>query len=72
MARQKASESKSKIERKKLFAVASKIKDYVREHGCYAGSDLPDTVSIRICTMLDEAIARAEANNRRTVRACDL
>ncbi|MGD9726572.1 MAG: hypothetical protein AB7L09_01275 [Nitrospira sp.] len=58
--------------RKESFAVASKIKEYVRSKDFCAGSDLPDAVSQKVVEMLDNAMKRTEANNRKTVRGEDL
>jgi len=64
--------AKKRAPRKESFAVASKIKTYVRSKGYCAGSDLPDAVSNKVVEMLDDAIQRTESNGRKTVRAEDL
>jgi len=64
--------SKERAQRKESFAVASKIKEYVRSKGYCAGADLPDAVSQKVVEAIDRAIERTQANNRKTVRAEDL
>lgn len=64
--------AKKRAPRKESFSVASKIKEYVRSKGYCAGSDLPDAVSKKVVEMLDAAMKRTEANNRKTVRGEDL
>lgn len=64
--------TKVRATRKQLFTVASKVKDFVKEKEFYASNDLPDALSDRVTVILSEAIERANANGRRTVRPCDL
>lgn len=64
--------TKKRAPRKESFAVASKIKTYVREKGFCAGSDLADAVSNKVIALLDAAIQRTTSNGRKTVRAEDL
>jgi hypothetical protein len=58
--------------RQKTFAVASSIKSFIRESGYCAGADVSAAVSDKIVAMLTQAMARTEANGRRTVRPSDL
>ena len=64
--------AKKRAPRKESFSVASKIKEYVRSNGYCAGSDLSDSVSRKVVDLLDAAMRRTEANNRKTVRGEDL
>lgn len=64
--------AKKRAPRKESFAVASKIKTYVRDKGFCAGSDLAEAVSNKVIAMLDAAIQRTQSNGRKTVRAEDL
>lgn len=64
--------AKKRAPRKESFAVASKIKTYVRSRGYCAGSDLPDAVSNKVVEILDAAIKRTDSNGRKTVRSEDL
>ena len=64
--------AKKRAPRKESFAVASKIKAYIRSQGYCAGADLPDAVSKKVVEMLDDAIQRTDSNGRKTVRAEDL
>lgn len=64
--------AKKRAPRKDSFAVASKIKTYIRAKGYCAGSDLSDAVSQKVNDLLDTAIRRTESNGRKTVRSEDL
>jgi len=64
--------AKKRAPRKESFAVASKIKSYVRAQGYCAGADLSDAVSKKVVELLDSAIVRTSSNGRKTVRAEDL
>ncbi len=57
---------------RETFVVASKVKSYVRGKALMASSQLADALSKRVQALLDEAIARCEGNQRRTVRPVDL
>jgi len=57
----------------KLF-LKSKIREYIRSKGCNTSGDLIDgsTLNNAILDILDKAIGRAKANNRKTVQEKDL
>lgn len=57
----------------KLF-IKSKIREYVNSKGCNTSEGLldGDTLNNAIVHILDRAIARAKANNRKTVKDSDL
>lgn len=54
--------------------VKSKIRDYVKEKGLMTGSDVVDgdKLNERLTSLLDNAIDRAKANGRKTLKARDL
>lgn len=54
--------------------VKSKVREFIKGKGCNTSSGVldGDTFNKIIMTMLDKAIARAKANNRKTVKARDL
>ncbi|MFX0104357.1 MAG: DUF1931 domain-containing protein [Candidatus Hodarchaeota archaeon] len=54
--------------------VKSKIREYIKGKGCNTSSDLIEgsTLNDAIVEILDKAVERAKANNRKTVQAKDL
>ncbi|KKN07084.1 hypothetical protein LCGC14_1070690 [marine sediment metagenome] len=54
--------------------VKSKVREYIKGNGCNTSSGVldGDTFNGIIIEMLDKAIARSKANNRKTVKARDL
>ncbi len=62
----------NKEESKEVLVVASKVKDVVKAAGLQSSGDLVDGVSERVHTLIKDAIARAKANGRATVRPYDL
>jgi len=54
--------------------VKSKVREYIKGKGCNTSGDLIDGPSLNnsIIDILDKAIARAKANNRKTVQEKDL
>lgn len=54
------------------LTVASRIKDHVKSAGLRSDANLPDAVNGRVQAILEEAIERARANGRSTVRPYDL
>ncbi|MFC1636408.1 hypothetical protein ACFL5Z_16385 [Planctomycetota bacterium] len=57
---------------KEVLVVASKVKAYVKSKQMKTSSDSIATLSDKVCAILDEAIARAKANRRSTVKLQDL
>ena len=54
------------------YAVASKVKEFVKKAGMNSASDLVDALDRKIEAMLKQAVERAKANGRKTVRSHDL
>ena len=54
------------------LVVASKVKAYVKSKKMMTSSEALGTVSDCVYSMLDDAIGRAKANRRSTVKAQDL
>ena len=54
--------------------VKSKVREYIKGSGCNTSSGVLDGDAFNgiIMELLDAAIARAKANNRKTVKARDL
>lgn len=54
--------------------VKSKVREYIKGKGCNTSGDLIDGPALNnaIIDIIDKAIARAKANNRKTVQEKDL
>jgi histone H3/H4 len=54
--------------------VKSKVREYIKGKGCNTSGDLIDGPALNnaIIGILDKAVARAKANNRKTVQEKDL
>lgn len=54
--------------------VKSKVREYIKGKGCNTSSGVLDGDELNniIMGMLDKAVARAQGNNRKTVKARDL
>jgi len=54
--------------------VKSKVREFIKGKGCNTSSGVLDGDALNniIMSMLDKAIKRAQANNRKTVKARDL
>ncbi|MHC4587307.1 MAG: hypothetical protein ACYS3N_22500 [Planctomycetota bacterium] len=57
---------------REVLVVTSKVKAYIKSKNMMTSSDAVTTLSDKVCVILDEAIARAKANRRSTVRPQDL
>ena len=57
---------------KEVLVVASKVKAYVKSKQMQTSSEAISTLSDKVCVILDDAVARAKANRRSTVKAQDL
>lgn len=57
---------------KEVLVVASKVKAYIKDKQMMTSSDAISALSDKVCAILDEAVARAKANRRSTVKAQDL
>ncbi len=55
-----------------LLIVSSKLKDFIKAEGCQTAGDVSEALSKYIERVLSQAIARAKANGRKTVRGTDL
>ena len=69
----KKSQAKPKAGSEPLF-VKSKVREYIKGKGCNTASAVLDGDGFNsiIMEIIDKAIARAKANNRKTVKARDL
>ncbi|MFX1238005.1 MAG: DUF1931 domain-containing protein [Promethearchaeota archaeon] len=54
--------------------VKSKVREYIKGNGCNTSSGILDGKALNdiITDILDKAIKRAQANNRKTVQAKDI
>ena len=73
MAKKKSKKkSAKKASKKEVLVVASKVKAYVKSKGCMCGADAIAAMSDCVHCCLDQAIKRAKANRRKTVKAQDV
>ena len=55
------------------LVVTSKVKKHVKEaHGMSVGKDAIEAVSAKVAAMLEEGVAKAKADKRKTVKARDI
>lgn len=54
------------------LVVASKIKAYIKSKDMMTSAEALDAVSGEVYALLDDAVARAQANRRSTIKAQDL
>lgn len=54
------------------FVVASQVKTLIRNRGYCVSGDLIEALSSRVKQILEQGIARAESNSRKTIRPCDI
>ena len=57
---------------KESLVVGSKVRAYIKSKGGLTSSELLEAINGCVYCCLDHAIARAKANKRSTVKACDL
>ena len=62
----------AKIADKDALVAASKVKAYIKGKNMIISSDAIAAISNQVRAILDEAVARAKANRRRTVKPWDL
>jgi hypothetical protein len=53
------------------LVVASKVKDVIKAHDLQTAGEAIEALNKRVIAMIDDAIARAKQNNRKTVKAQD-
>ncbi|MFA6089558.1 MAG: DUF1931 domain-containing protein [Candidatus Woesearchaeota archaeon] len=54
------------------FVIQSKVKEFISSKNYNCAGDLAENLSLKVEGLLKDAIARAEANNRKTVMSKDL
>jgi len=57
---------------KEVLVVASKVKTYIKSKQMQTSSDAITALSDKVCVILDDAVTRAKANRRSTVKPQDL
>lgn len=57
---------------KEVIMIGSKTRDAIKAHDCNMAGDFVGALSERAHELIEDAVARAKANNRKTVRASDL
>ena len=53
------------------LVVASKVKDVIKAQDLQTAGEAIDALNKRVQALIEDAIARAKANNRKTVKASD-
>jgi len=75
MAKKKAAKktvAKKKAAAREVLVVASKVKAYVKDQGMMTSADAIAALSEKVYGLLDNAIARTQANRRSTLKPQDL
>jgi hypothetical protein len=57
---------------REVVIVASKVKHYINGKKMYASSECIASLSDKVYSMLDQAVCRTKANNRKTVTKRDI
>lgn len=57
---------------KDMIMVGSKTREVIKSSGCNMASDFVDALSDKSHSLIADAVERAKANGRKTVRATDL
>ncbi len=55
-----------------ILVVQSKIKEYIKKKGCQTAATAIEAISQKVAGLLNEAVERAKANNRATVKDRDI
>lgn len=71
MAENESNEQKETKEAEMLI-VSSKVKAYIKSKGFMTSADSLDQLNVKVYKLIDEALARTEANKRQTLKASDL
>lgn len=61
-----------KMAKGKILVVGNKVREYIKSKGCLTSGELIPQLSGKLCCILDCAIERAKANNRKTVSLKDI
>ena len=62
----------AKKKKREPLVVASKVKAHIKSNEMLTSSDALETINEKVYELLDDAIARAQANRRSTVKPQDL
>jgi histone H3/H4 len=57
---------------KEMLIVGTKVKNYIRTKGVMSSADVLEALNGAIYELLDRAVARAQANGRKTVQGRDV
>lgn len=55
-----------------VLVVQSKVKDYIKGKGCQTSGSAIDALSKKVAALCNEAVERAKANGRATVKDRDV
>jgi len=59
-------------EKAEMLVVGSKVKNYIKSQGVMSSSDVLGAINCAVYCLLERAVERAKANNRKTVGARDV
>ena len=59
-------------EAKEVLVVASKVRAAIKDKGCMMSSELICALNDKVYALIDDAVARTQANRRSTVKAQDV
>ena len=54
------------------LVVASKVKEIIKDKGLQTSSEAIDVINKRVLALVEEAVTRAQANKRQTVKGQDI
>ena len=57
---------------REVLVVASKVRAAIKEKGCMMSSELIGALNCKVYALIDDAVARTQANRRSTVKAQDV
>jgi hypothetical protein len=64
--------SSAGTEEKDMLLVSSKVKAYIKSKNFMTSGDALDALNEKVYRLIDEALARTEANKRQTLKPTDL
>lgn len=71
MAKKKAP-AKKDAKKKEMLVVSSKVREYLKGQECLTSGELLEALNEKVHCILDDAVCRAKANKRSTVKSQDV
>ena len=72
MSTEKKENGSSTEEEKEMLIVASKVKAYIKSKNFMTAGDALEAINDKVYRLIDEALARTEANKRQTLKPTDV